>query len=80
MEVHPTALALVLAKSDALILEVAASMIIWAGFNDYHRCIAFVDTTEMPAVVHAVKAKSGASSLFRYLMHKVSGQDKIILS
>jgi hypothetical protein len=47
-------------------------MITWAGYCETHKAMAFVDTCEMPAVVHVVKFKSNGTAAFRYVMHKVS--------
>lgn len=49
-------------------------MITWAAYSEPQRCIAFVDTCEMPAIVHVIKFKSNGMAAYRYIMHKVTGK------
>lgn len=58
--------------SKGVIVRTPGSMITWAGYSETHKAMAFVDTCEMPAVVHVVKFKSNGTAAFRFVMHKVS--------
>ena len=71
VEVHNTELVVTRGGSKGVITKTPGSMITWAGYSEAYKAMAFVDTCEMPAVVHVVKFKSNGAAAYRYAMHKV---------